>query len=282
MLSNNRKIGSGLESLERRNMMAVTVSAVNGDLLINGDAGNDQIQVSKLTSGAIRVEGLNGTRVNGANFADRFFNDDLYINLGNGNYNSLNILNVNGGITADFVDIKAGSGADSIHIRQLIVSDDIFIDTGAGNDFVEMNTVSAFNRINGLGDNGINVYTRSGNDRVSMYNCYSTVDVSVLLDEPLAGALGYTDSLYMGNVTALDDFWLYGFGGKDTMSLDRLVAGDILFAHLGAGNDYLKLTNSYARTNDTHGDAGSDTLQWYNDSYTRWNYTGWERYVNQR
>ncbi len=61
--------------------------------------------MSRLSNGAVRVQGVSGTLVNGGSFADRFFSDDIAINLGNGN-NVLSVLNLNGGINADDVSIR--------------------------------------------------------------------------------------------------------------------------------------------------------------------------------
>lgn len=268
-----------IENLEGREMMAVTAVVSGGDLFINGDAASDQVQMSRLSNGAVRIQGLGTTRVNGVSYVDRFFSDDLFVNLGNGN-NRLTMLDSNGGINADFVDIKMGTGADYLSINRLTVRDDLFADMGEGNDIVYMNRVTASNQGGGTGDNGINVYTRGGADNVSIFNSWSAVDVVVILDSSLAGAPGYADTLTMGSVTAIDDFWLYGFGGNDRIVLNSLWAGDFLSVDMGAGNDFLKLTNSRSKTNSTHGGAGSDTLQYYNDTYTTWNYTGFEAYVN--
>jgi hypothetical protein len=268
-----------VETLETRDTPSVSVSVIAGDLYVTGNAANDQVQMSRLANGAIRVQGLNGTTVNGLSYADRFFNRDLHVNLGDGN-NVLSVLDANGGITANRVDIKTGAGADAIYIYKLNVLDDITIDTGEGNDYVYLNRVTASNRVNDNGDDGINVYTRGGADTVAIYNSYSAEDVVVILDSSDLGAPGYNDALYMDNVRAADDFWLYGFGGNDRMYLNNLWAGDVLSAAMGAGNDYLKLTNSHSTTNASYGEAGVDTLQYYNDSYSHWNYTGWESYVN--
>jgi hypothetical protein len=268
-----------METLEDRKLMAVNVLVSAGDLIINGDGASDQVQLSKLTNGAVRIQGLNGTAVNGFSYVDRFFSDDLFVNLGNGN-NVLTVLNSNGGITADLVNIKTGSGADYLAILQLHVLDDFFADLGEGNDSVYINQMTASNRVSTSGDEGINVYTRGGADIVQIYNSWSAVDVVVILDSSLTGAPGFNDRLYMTSVTAQDDFWLYGFGGSDQMYLSNLRAGDVLFADLGAGDDFLKLTNSRARMFSTHAGSGVDTLQYYNDSYSTWSYTGWEKYVN--
>jgi hypothetical protein len=268
-----------METLEDRKLMAVNVLVSAGDLIINGDGASDQVQLSKLTNGAVRIQGLNGTAVNGFSYVDRFFSDDLFVNLGNGN-NVLTVLNSNGGITADLVNIKTGSGADYLAIHQLHVLDDFFADLGEGNDSVYINQMTASNRVSTSGDEGINVYTRGGADIVQIYNSWSAVDVVVILDSSLTGAPGFNDRLYMTSVTAQDDFWLYGFGGSDQMYLSNLRAGDVLFADLGAGDDFFKLTNSRARMFSTHAGSGVDTLQYYNDSYSTWSYTGWEKYVN--
>jgi hypothetical protein len=269
----------GLQALETRDTPSVSVSVVAGDLYVTGNAANDQVQLSRLANGAVRVQGLNGTSVNGFTYADRFFNDDLFVNLGTG-ANRLTVLDANGGISADVVDIKTGSGADEIYVHKLTVRDDLLIDTGEGNDYVYLNRVTAAGVANGVGVGTISVNTRGGADTVAIYNSYVSEDVWAILDTPSNSPAGFNDALYMDNVRASDDFWLYGFGGNDRMYLNNLYAGDTLSASMGAGNDFLKLTNSRATTISTHGEAGTDTLQYYNDSYTSWNYTGWESYVN--
>lgn len=269
-----------LENLENRELFAVTVQVVDGDLMVTGDGGNDQIEMSRQSNGAIRVQGLNGTKVNGVNYVDRFFNDDLYVHLGNGK-NSLIFLGSNGGITADFIDIKMGSGNDSLVVYRLTALDDFFADMGEGDDYVYLNHLTATNRVKGSGDNGINVYTRGGTDTVLIFNTWSGEDVTVILDSSLPGATGYADVLQMDNVTALDDVWLYGFGGNDKMYLNRLYVSDVLSVDMGAGNDFMKLTNSAAKKFSTHGGTGTDKMQYYNNSYITWSYTGWESYLNR-
>jgi hypothetical protein len=277
-----RRTSLKVEGLETRDNPAVTASVVAGDLFITGDAASDSVQLSRLANGAVRIEGLNGTRVNGVTSVDRVFNDDLFVNLGAGN-NVLQVLDGNGGVTADDVDIKAGGGADQVSIYRLKVLDDIVVDTNEGDDIVYLNNVTAFNRDNppnNVGEDGISVYTRGGGDNVIINNSSSPEDVTVGLDTPTSDTAGSADTLYMTNVRAADDFFLYGFGGNDSMYLNTLTAGDVLSVSLGAGDDFLKLTNSQARAKTTLGEAGFDTFQYYNDAYIPGTTTGFESYRN--
>jgi hypothetical protein len=269
----------GVQTLETRDTPAVSVSVVTGNLFVTGNAANDNIQMMRLANGAVRVQGLNGTTVNGFGFADRFFNGDLRIDLGAG-ANRLTVLDGNGGISANLVDIKTGNGADAIFVHRLNVRHNLAIDTNGGNDYVYLNRVTAPRIVNGVGAGNISVNTRDGADTVAIYNSYASEDIWVLLDTPSNSPAGFNDTLYMDSVQAGDDFWLYGFGGNDSMYLNRLTAGDVLSASMGAGNDFLKLTNSRAKTFSTHGEAGTDRLQYHNNTYTSWNYTGWESYLN--
>ena len=56
-----------VESLEDRRLLAGNVLATlrAGDLVLRGDAADNQIQVARLTTGVYRVQGLAGTTVNG-------------------------------------------------------------------------------------------------------------------------------------------------------------------------------------------------------------------------
>ena len=85
----------------------------------------------------------------------------------------------------------------------------------------------------------------------------------------------------MDNVHAADDFWLYGFGGRDSFYLNRVGARDNLSVEMGDGNDFLKLTNSSAGTITTNGGSGIDTVQYFADGFFVWNHSGVEGFNNR-
>ena len=85
------------ESLENRQMMAgdVTARIVSDDIYITGDFESNSIEISQVDD-ILTVNGLDGTTVNGSdnahemrltrdvNGSDRFFVDDVFIEMGNG------------------------------------------------------------------------------------------------------------------------------------------------------------------------------------------------------
>lgn len=273
-----KKNSLNFETLEDRRCHAVFASVSAGDLVINGDAANDQIQLTRQTNGAIRVQGLNGATVNGYSYVDRFFSDDLFINLGNG-ANAVTLGSANGGITADDVNITTGSGLDNIIIYKLTAKDDIVISAGAHNDYIYMNNVVARNLTADAGDNGISVYGKAGHDRLDMYNTSSAMDINVLMDDANSTGL-WNDVINASNVSATDDIYLYDWGGNDKMNLRSMRAGDYLYAYLGEGNDYLYLVDSNSRINSLHGGGGRDTLRYYNDFANTWQHSGFETFLN--
>lgn len=63
-MSSNRHIGR-FEKLEDRNMMAVNVQEFSNSVGIYGDQADDEIQIYSIGTRLIRVQGLNGTQVEG-------------------------------------------------------------------------------------------------------------------------------------------------------------------------------------------------------------------------
>jgi hypothetical protein len=269
-----------LQALDAREVPAVFAHLSNDDLVVTGDSTNDQIQVSRLPGGITQIVGMNGTRVNGTTNPLIFsFGHDMNINLGEGN-NLVYMPQGNGGVQANSLNIKTGSGKDVINIYQFTAANDITIDTGNGDDGVFLDYAIAADNVHTGGDDGINVYTRGGSDFVQIYNSYSNGDVVALLEDPPGvGQYGGADTLYMGNVTVVDDVWIWGFGGNDSFYLDQVGAGDNLSVDMGDGNDNLKLTNSHASYITTIGGSGIDTVQYYADAFYSWNHSGVDGFI---
>lgn len=270
-----------VESLETRDNPAVGVMVTAGDLYVTGDAGNDQVQIQRLANNLIRVQGVNGTRVNGVAFVDRALTDDLYVNLGTGN-NYLKVLDGNGGVVADFVELLTAGGADTVSIDRLRVLDDLSIDTGEGNDTVFLNQVSTSGTTTSYFATGITVHTGGGADTVRLFNSTTAEDISVILDPSESTGLGYDDYLYMNNVRAAETFNLQGRGGRDTIDLNNSTAGGELNVNLGTGNDYVRMFNCDAGSTRLFGGDGVDTFQYFSNAFGPLTTTGFEHYVNSQ
>jgi hypothetical protein len=271
-----------LTPLEDRLVPAVTVGVVGGDLIVNGDGSNDQVQISQVSTGVTRIEGLNGTPINGHFVAVQMsFSNNLRVDLGNGNnFLYMPQTAVRDGVVANSAVIKTGTGNDSIEIFQLTLRNDLTVDTGEGDDGVYLNYVIAADDVHLGGDDGINVLTRGGSDFVQIYNSTSNGDVEVNLDDPpgYPGTPG-NDTLYMDNVHAVGNFWIYGFGGDDNFYLNNISANNKLLVDMGEGNNGLHLTNSSAGTIETDGGSGHDTVYYSGDAFNRWDHHGIDGFI---
>jgi hypothetical protein len=108
--SMSRKIG--VESLERRQLMAGDVfAALEGSLLtVQGDSLDNQITMTRTTTGDIVIAGQNGTLVNGLPSV-RFPRVQL-----------------------NALEVRMEDGSDTVALRGLQVANDLFVELGTGND----------------------------------------------------------------------------------------------------------------------------------------------------
>src|SRR5687767_8356137 len=91
-MARNDGAGSGVEALERRCMLAgnVTVSVVDGDLMVRGDREPNAIVIAQATdgtytvAGAVDDDGLPTTVNGGASGVFTRMDDDLRIRMGRG------------------------------------------------------------------------------------------------------------------------------------------------------------------------------------------------------
>jgi hypothetical protein len=124
--------GRGVEVLERRLLMNgnVAVSFTRGDLAVTGDGADNYLEIARLNSRTLRVEGKEGTRINGRAFAD--FSgalDDVRVNLRQGGEDKAEIqgpLNIGGNLSGQFGDgefaVEGSAGAVVVAGNVSIVS----------------------------------------------------------------------------------------------------------------------------------------------------------------
>lgn len=171
-MNRSRKSNTRLavESLEPRWLMAGNVTAevvpmsLGGNAVaIIGDNEANQIRVTEVTAEHIRVQGLEGTTVNGKAVDDLFAAGDIFmrvdVDLGNGN--DTHIHEFTGDQFRHSIGIDTGNGNDLVSVYVRGVLGNLAINTGSGNDEVilEMAPVS-------LLDAGLRIDTGVGNDDV--------------------------------------------------------------------------------------------------------------------
>ena len=238
------------EHVESRVMLAGNVVATvtaSGDLRISGDNASNHIHI-KAQVGAIRIEGKDGTLVNGQSAVLMFgVQDDIFISMRGGN----DAVQIRGIVVRSDMIIRTSSGDDTVIVLDTQVQNDLEIFTESGNDIVAIGTPDV--------REDLIVVTSSGNDQVIWNSGQVAVDAVFNLG---AG----NDRLELGeDCTVGEELDIQASGGNDFVGLgpdDVNLNGpaDIL---LGGGDDQLVLDESnFFSSARILGNGGSrDTLR---------------------
>src|SRR4029079_18358597 len=160
----------GLEPLEGRRLMTVTVKAANGDIFISGDSANNGVAVFQDairrlfiygdTATAIAGDGtvagaISDTNAGGGREFDPGAFDNIFINMGAGNdlvqvaglqTTDVGSLQINSGnaTTGDVVSIGQSTfaGSPDIFFGFSAVTNSVSIMTGSGNDTVNIDALT--------------------------------------------------------------------------------------------------------------------------------------------
>ena len=283
----------GLEVLESRQLLAVLVSIVDGDLVVTGNGQADQVAIVQAQqngqpiAGRYFVAGQNGTLVNGQANGQFFPNvtRDILVNL-NGNNDRLTVGNgVDGAFLAPRdLQITMGDGADVVNINRVSVRDDLGIITGNGSDSISVRaTIGALSGVDG-GFNDLFINTGEQSDRVLVQNSFVRSNLTVATGNDTFGDIvdilfanvgddtsittgGGSDTVRISDVGFNDNLAINSGDGLDTVRLTR-VSVDELFGNLGAGADRLELRDSFGRRATLNGQTGADTLTRINTPFT--------------
>lgn len=136
----------------------VTAEIVDSVLQVTGDNSANHIRVS-----ATRIEGLDGTTVNGLDVFDFAFVSEIRISLGGG-ADTVIADSINP-IYYPTLNIDTGSGRDYVHLNGYFSRNHV-IDTGGGNDHVVIEAI--------LLNSDLDIKTGSGDDRVEVIVSDST------------------------------------------------------------------------------------------------------------
>lgn len=237
MNGQRRKFGLGVENLESRALLAgdVLASVVWGSLKIQGDADANQIAITDLGGGVIRVEGLDDTTINGKTEAQEFaavrfgvkaelFEGDDAVSFEGNSAHPLPQVSIetHGGDDTIAVDhvfsglLKVGSGDGNDVVKVLdVTSGLVFIETGLNDDLVQ------------LGDSSV----RSD----------ATIRAALLKIETGAGddSVEIEDAIVSAWLTKIDTGM-----GDDRVSVDDLQARAAVEIQTGEGTDAVALRNS--------------------------------------
>jgi hypothetical protein len=255
----NLRLGDGNDD-------AVVIAKVG--LRINADLGNGNdrliIQDSKVGDDII-VRGGNG---HDYLYTNRTQVAQMYdVNMGNGE-DSVELWNssvgesvvINTGNDADYVDIadsaiednvivRTGNGSDEVYAHShgaegMVVDRNVDIDTGAGNDYVEVaGDVTKLVKVN----------AGSGHDEVFLEDLEAR-DLVVLLG---AG----NDYMEADDVEIDNNALLDASSGNDRAYIEKSAVNNLFTALMGSGNDLLEICNSYAKKANLDGGSGRDELR---------------------
>jgi Ca2+-binding RTX toxin-like protein len=254
MLTNNRKIGSGLESLEQRALMAADISFNDdtGVLTITGDeAANYAYVTFQGDEVQVDVYRLNGSRLILETDQDERIRDvrQIVFNALGGN-DTLNVAErqLGAGVSLGNMSITyyAGNGLDKMDNNSTVRS---WAYGGTGNDTLKGG--SAYDRLVGQGDQDT-IHGRGGSDEI--------------FGDYVGNAIGGANDWLYGN--AGDDY-VYGGGGDDAIWGDYNTGGrddgnDYLYGESGAdgldgdgGDDYM---HGGDEDDALYGEGGVDTM----------------------
>jgi hypothetical protein len=282
----------------------VGAANISGNLSINSGAGADEIDVKGAAiGGSLDIQTYSSLSENDsdtvyfdaqANLLDQSLtrtttvNGSANIRTGGGddhlystdpNVADLNLFWL--GLKAGDLSIDMGGGNDTAFLRNLRVGNNFSLNTGAGADTLMVSQHAIY------GEFGVPAAVE-GHTFIQMYSSASETDVDTATFTNVGFNNGFTlltgggaDIVQLNNVSCSSS--LYGIAidtgaGNDRVTLNKVTAADNFFANLGAGDDYLSLTDLYV-TKDTSilGGDGYDSLWKYGTFPTSLlMQTGWE------
>jgi hypothetical protein len=289
----------GIESLEARLALAGNVSAQlsGANLLVIGDNATNSVDISGTgTFGQFVVSGRTDTTtgqmttINGQSFvviggvtadvivhlndgddeleiADATIPDDLIVTTAAGHDDV---------IVGDFPDEEASSR--SVHVNDLID-----INTGVGDDVVDMLSLSAngsvtINTNSGFDDvfvgpdprepvpegaipfvgvsvgANLNISTGDHDDTIEVNSVHAGADIHI---SDFAG----TNNVLVNSAVANDDFFAVLGSGRDVLTVNVVRVNDLMHVNTVGGNDDVTITGSQARRLETFLGSGNDVLR---------------------
>ncbi len=227
----------------------VTVTLVNGDLIIQGDHLDNSVQIEQVSPNAFKVSGRKAYYYDYVNSP----NDRTLIN---GKPLALTVPGV-----VDDIQITMNGGADGVYLsglnRPMVLPDDLRISTGTGNDSVQIMGVR-----NRDTDDVMTIDLGAGNDGLSLEGVTCRAALNVI------GGDG-NDRATLRRVNDTSPSLL---GSRNSVTIS-----------LGAGNDTLRVSTLYAASITLEGGVGSDSYDTdMGRPSSRYRYAGFERVASTR
>jgi hypothetical protein len=251
-----------VESMESRQLMAGNVFAnvIGGNLVLSGDGQSNGVEVRQLGAGKYHVIGLNfegaQTKIvlGGVAANSQVVNgvaSDFHINLNAGNdYLLMSSAGLPVGakmVVPNDLHIRTHDGHDRVIVNNVQARDDIFVDTGSGDDYVSMYGTRTFGSPL-TADNDLAIHGGTGNDYVNLHTM-------LVRDSLIVNLLDGNDVANINQTSVGNDALIYTGIGDDRVSAFRLNARDDVVLDMGAGRD--RATLNYVTADRLYADMGS-------------------------
>ena len=129
-------------SVQAAGKVSVTVNGI-GNLIVIGDGANNCVEVALLGTGHGTVNGCDSTLVNGGSSVSYSgVKYDFKFNMQGGN-DTVIIAGEDGDTVLDDLEINTGTGNDTVEVHHFAVLGETHINTGSGNDLVIIDGVAA-------------------------------------------------------------------------------------------------------------------------------------------
>jgi hypothetical protein len=232
--------GLRLESLESRLTMAGDVAAsLSGETLsLRGDEAANSVRITQDANASILIEGLDGTRINGASQV---------------RYN---------GAGLEKSDLRLFGGNDRLEIRGLRATVDHNLELDVGNDAVILQDVVAGVNLTVKMDDGVDRVTASGvrtgsdlNIEMGQGAASVTVSASTVAGTLNVQSLDSADSIQVTATTVGKDLKINSGKGDDSVTVQNVQVALTATAITDEGRDRVTLTN-LVTTEDVNVEAG--------------------------
>jgi hypothetical protein len=222
------------EQLERRQLLAGNVTAVitgAGNLVVNGDSGDNDISVAIDEMGNVTITANDGETIDDSGLVGSQVSGDVRINLKGGNDTVL-LEGPAGELPIDDVTMIGGSGNDLMIAGDLYgMSGNVKMTGGSGND--EM--VVKYAGLSG----DVSMNSGSGEDVVTIYSAYS--------DDIKINSGGDSDNVTVDSVTTYGKLAVSVASGDNSVFISETSAYEGISVKAGGGADEISIESSYSK-----------------------------------
>lgn len=269
-----------MESLEVRRVPVgnITAAVQNGVLTVTGDDAANDVEIAGNLSNRVTIAGFNLTKVNGVapvngkSVVTFTGITDVVVVAKDGN-DRIVIKGNPDPVRFRDITIDSGAGDDVVEVRNVFATDDINVTTQNGKDRVTLAQVNVGGAGVDSNQNDVNINTaRTGgsapdNDTVQLDDVSVKRDVSIQTGADADVVQIFDPRALVPNLAQFaqptdigDDLTIDTGDAGDRVNLNRVNVVDQINIELRGGNDILGVVRTTANRFDADGGSGQDTL----------------------